>query len=66
MLRIPFSPVARPLAPIPKKVEPRSTAAAVGFCPLQAMFSLGFLAFGKIAYHVICMCNAIDAIDKSG
>jgi hypothetical protein len=38
---------------------------AVGFCPLEAMFSLRFLALSKIGYQVIGRYNAIDAIDKS-
>jgi hypothetical protein len=48
-----------------EKVGPIPATAAVGFCLLQAMFSLEFLAFGKIAYHVIGRGKAIDAIDKS-
>jgi hypothetical protein len=41
------------------------SVSAVGFCPLEAMFSLGFLALSKIGYQVIGRCNTIDAIDKS-
>jgi hypothetical protein len=49
-----------------RKILARSRArSAAGFCPLQAMFSLEFLALCKIGYQVIGWCNAIEAIDKS-
>jgi hypothetical protein len=59
----------RPAPAIPvvdlQKSQQQSSAAAVGFCPLRAVFFLRFLALCKIAYQVIGWCNAIDAVDKS-
>jgi hypothetical protein len=47
----------------------KSQTAVIGrrdwFCPLQAMFSLGFLVLCQTVYQVIGWCNAIDAVDKS-
>jgi hypothetical protein len=62
------STLAHPSATASKKGrEPAHSdgRSAVGFCPLEAMFSLRFLALSKIGYQVVGWCNAIDTIDKS-